>query len=107
MLHVAAVRPASAVTPAELEQHVVRLVFLLIVVLKPAQLPGMDFAVVVAVRWEVGEDSAAVDSLPPEAGVGDSVELVPSQLDRREVVDAGFLQNLRKRGGIAEDVRQP
>ncbi len=56
---------------------------------------------------EVGEHLRAVQPLPPEGVVGQAVVLAPADLDREEVFQPGFLDELRQVPGVAKDVGQP
>ena len=55
----------------------------------------------------MGQHFGAVHTFPVEGVVGHTVVLVPADLGGHEHVDAGFLQDLGKRPGITEDIRQP
>jgi len=58
-------------------------------------------------RDEVRQDGGSVNPLPPE-GVGrDLVVLVPVDLRRHEVVDAGLFHDLGQGRAVTEDIRQP
>ena len=49
----------------------------------------------------------AVCTAPVEQIEREGIELVPGNLLRQEKIDAGFSQNLRHRGGVAEHIGQP
>ena len=56
---------------------------------------------------EVRQHLGAVQALPVERIVGQTVVLVPADLDREEVLEAGLLDQLRQVPGVAEHVREP
>ncbi len=56
---------------------------------------------------EVGEDTGAVDALPPEGVVREPVDLAPGDLLRQEPRRAGQLHELGHGRRVAEGVRQP
>ncbi|GFI48825.1 hypothetical protein IMSAGC020_00020 [Lachnospiraceae bacterium] len=69
--------------------------------------PGIPFSPRLRRRDEVRQDLAAVDPLPLERIVRHTVILIPADLGGHEGVDPRLFQDLRKRPGIAEHVRQP
>ncbi len=110
-------RAAATVAVAEGHEHVA-LSFLLLEVLPGVQgrfrvggrviSAGPDGRAAVLRRGaEMGQHAGAVQPLPPERVIGHAVVLVPAQLDGEEVVQAGLLDELRQRPGVAEDIRQP
>ena len=107
-------RAAAAVAIAEgHEQRVLRL--LLLEVGPRAQiLGGRRHRVVgagkgakVGRRAEVGQHLGAVQPLPPEGVIGQAIVLAPADLDGEEVLQPGFLDELRQVPGVAEDIGQP
>jgi hypothetical protein len=56
---------------------------------------------------EVRQYSRAINGLPPETVVGEAVVLIPADFDGEEIFQAGLLDELWKRPGIAKNVRQP
>ncbi len=63
-----------------------------------------------AVLWggaEVGQNTRAIQSLPPERVVGEAVVLVPTEFDREKIIQPGLFDQLRQRPGITENIRQP
>ena len=76
-------------------------------VLTGGHLTDGEVAVVGVGRREVCQQAAAVMALPPEGGVWKSVGVVPGHLLGDERGDACLTSDLRQRGRVAEDIRNP
>ena len=70
-------------------------------------LPAVAFVEAVGARREVGENLRAVDALPHECVIGHFVELVPGYLCGHEIVNSGFLHDLRESRTVAENIGEP
>ena len=70
-------------------------------------LPAVAFVEAVGARREVGENLRAVDAFPHECVIGHFVELVPGYLCGHEIIDAGFLHDLRESRAVAENIGEP
>jgi hypothetical protein len=99
----------AAPTVAETERHKrpvgARLVG--VVGRRACQLAGRQLSVVGIDGREVGEDSRAVDTLPPKGMVRHSIRFVPRQLLGQEPAEAGECGDLRICRAITEGVGQP
>ncbi len=74
---------------------------------RPAQLGWRDLGAVGVDGRKVGQHAAAVDALPPERLVRETVGLVPRQLLRHEPAHPSGGEDLRQASRIAEHVGDP
>ena len=101
------IRSAATVADAEEGEKVEDAVAFAAVVLRADHSLGLKHGAVGVFGREMGEHGGAVDSMPEEALVRETVELVPCDFCGEEAVASGFPENLRERGGVAEGVGQP
>ena len=101
------IRSAATVADAEEGEKVEDAVAFAAVVLRTDHSLGLKHGAVGVFGRKMGEHGGTVDSMPEEALVRETVELVPCDFCGEEAVASGFPENLRERGGVAEGVGQP
>ena len=92
---------------AERHERPVAPAVLLEVAFGVSHLPWRDLGVVGVDRWEMGQHTCAIDTLPPERRMWEEVLLVPTQLLSDEPRTPALFEDLRQRRRVAEHVRDP